>query len=193
MDDLAKDLQTLDSQLFQKARIKWIVEGDANTRFFHNIINRNYKMNEITGLSDGASWVDSLQGVKKLVFNHFRSYFSWSSSYRARLDPLLFSKKIGVLENIFLEAPFTMDEVKDAIWNCESSSSPGPDGFSFGFYKENWETLKEDIMRVMEEFFHKGKIVKGLNLSFIVLIPKKAGACVLDEFRPISLLEAPTK
>ncbi|KAL8524876.1 hypothetical protein ACS0TY_014480 [Phlomoides rotata] len=53
MDDLAKDLQRLDSQLYQKARIKWIAEGDANTRFFHNTINRNYKINEISGLSDG--------------------------------------------------------------------------------------------------------------------------------------------
>ncbi|KAL8507401.1 hypothetical protein ACS0TY_018084 [Phlomoides rotata] len=81
MDALAKDLQRLDSQLYQKARIKWIAEGDANTRFFHNTINRNYKINEISGLSDGTSWVDSVQGVKSLVFNHFRSQFNWSSSF----------------------------------------------------------------------------------------------------------------
>ncbi|KAL8466630.1 hypothetical protein ACS0TY_035612 [Phlomoides rotata] len=71
MADLAKDMQRLDSQLYQKARIKWIEEGDANTRFFHNTINRNYKANEISGLSYGNSWVDSVQGVKTLVFNHF--------------------------------------------------------------------------------------------------------------------------
>jgi len=24
-------------------------------------------------------------------------------------------------------------EVKEAVWNCDNSKSPGPDGFNFGF------------------------------------------------------------
>ncbi|KAL8495389.1 hypothetical protein ACS0TY_019509 [Phlomoides rotata] len=103
MEELAKDLQRHDSQLYQKARIKWIAEGDANTRFFHYTINRNYKSIEISGLSDGFSWVDSVQGVKSLVFNHFRSQFNWDSpSSRSRLDPQIFPKKLGTIENEFL-------------------------------------------------------------------------------------------
>lgn len=43
-------------------------------------------------------------------------------------------------------------------------------------------------MRVMHEFHSNGRLVKGSNSSFIVLIPKKDGASKLNHFRPISLI-----
>lgn len=82
------------------------------------------------------------------------------------LSPDLFGKQILDLDNEFLILPFLEDEVKEAIWSCESFKSPGPDGFNFNFLKTNFKSL-------MEEFHLDGKLVKGLNPSFIVLIPKK--------------------
>lgn len=43
-------------------------------------------------------------------------------------------------------------------------------------------------MRVMKEFHINGKLAKGCNSSFIVLIPKKEGNCGLKDLRPISLI-----
>jgi hypothetical protein len=40
----------------------------------------------------------------------------------------------------------------------------------------------------MEEFHANGKIVKGANSSFIVLIPKKKNPVNISDFRPISLV-----
>lgn len=36
--------------LQQKSRNKWLVDGDENSGFFHNFINRRRKGNEISGL-----------------------------------------------------------------------------------------------------------------------------------------------
>lgn len=41
---------------------------------------------------------------------------------------------------------------------------------------------------MLDEFHNNGKLVRGLNSSFIVLIPKKEAAEALNEFRPISLI-----
>ncbi|RVW79102.1 hypothetical protein CK203_048195 [Vitis vinifera] len=41
-----------------------------------------------------------------------------------------------------------------------------------------------------EEFYENDKFVKSLNATFVVLIPKKAGAKALGDFRPISLVES---
>nr|GEU96334.1 RNA-directed DNA polymerase, eukaryota, reverse transcriptase zinc-binding domain protein [Tanacetum cinerariifolium] len=35
----------------------------------------------------------------------------------------------------YLERPFSMEEVKGAVWGCGLNKSPGPDGFTFEFYR----------------------------------------------------------
>lgn len=58
------------------------------------------------------------------------------------------------------------------MWNCETVNALGPDGFNFKFIKEMWEILKEDIMGFVIDFHKHGKLVRGVNSSFIVLVPK---------------------
>jgi hypothetical protein len=84
--------------------------------------------------------------------------------------------------------PFSVDEVKNVVWDCDSYKSPGPDGVSFGFIKHFWQELKEDFMRFLLEFHRNGKLSKGINSTFIALIPKVDSPQRLNDFRPISLV-----
>ncbi|XP_057809058.1 uncharacterized protein LOC131023530 [Salvia miltiorrhiza] len=84
--------------------------------------------------------------------------------------------------------PFTEEEAKEAVWSCDESKSPGPDGFNLCFWKSSWEVIKGDFIKLLQEFHENGKIPKGGNSSFITLIPKKEEACSLDDYRPISLI-----
>nr|KYP47550.1 Transposon TX1 uncharacterized [Cajanus cajan] len=100
-----------------------------------------------------------------------------------------------VITNVYspctlLEKKYTFQEseVKEAIWECEGSKSPGPDGFNFTFIKRLWVIMKRDIMRFVEEFHTNGKLPSGTNSSFIALIPKVADPQELGKFRPISLV-----
>ncbi|GKC19136.1 RNA-directed DNA polymerase, eukaryota, reverse transcriptase zinc-binding domain protein [Tanacetum coccineum] len=92
-----------------------------------------------------------------------------------------------------MEEPVSDVEIKKAIWDCGSDKSPGPDGFTFAFYKRYWCTLKNDIIPYVREFFDSGKIPTGCNSSFITLIPKVANPLVVSDFRPISLIGAQYK
>ena len=87
-----------------------------------------------------------------------------------------------------LTRPFTEDEVKAAVWDCDSFKSPGPDGVNFGFLKEFWSDMKQDIMRFMTEFHRNGRLSRGINSTFIALIPKKDNPKKLNDYRPISLV-----
>lgn len=96
--------------------------------------------------------------------------------------------KVAAEDNRMLTAPFSKEKVKQAIESCESSKSLGPDGFNFNFFKTFWESYREDILRFFWDFYQHGRLVKGLNNSFVVFIPKKEEAKELHDFRPISLI-----
>ena len=56
---------------------------------------------------------------------------------------------------------FTEEEVKNAVWECGGSKSPGPDGFNFNFIKSCWEVLKADVMAAVQLFHTTGSLPKG--------------------------------
>jgi hypothetical protein len=61
-------------------------------------------------------------------------------------------------ENSCLITELTEEEIKRAVWDCESLKCPGPDGIDFGFIKEFWEVIKEDFKRFISEFHSNGCI-----------------------------------
>jgi hypothetical protein len=63
---------------------------------------------------------------------------------------------VGILIYGNLVKPFTVEEVHDAAWDCDSYKSPGSYGINFGFLKEFWSELKGDIMRFLLEFHQNG-------------------------------------
>ena len=84
--------------------------------------------------------------------------------------------------------PFTEAEVKVAVWDCDSFKSPGPDGVNIGFIKDFWEDIKGDVMRFISEFHRNGKLSRGINSTFIALIPKVDSPQRLNDFCPIALV-----
>ncbi|WMV19117.1 hypothetical protein MTR67_012502, partial [Solanum verrucosum] len=50
------------------------------------------------------------------------------------------------------------------------------------------EILKENIIKAIQEFQARQITEKSFNATFVALIPKKAGAAELKDFRPISLI-----
>ncbi|MCI33673.1 endonuclease/exonuclease/phosphatase family protein, partial [Trifolium medium] len=103
--------------------------------------------------------VEGVQPVRQAVFSHFSSHFKAVGVDRPRVDDLQFST-LSPSEGGSLVKPFSVDEVKVAVWDCDSYKSPGPDGINFGFLKEFWSELKGDIMRFLSEFYRNGKLTK---------------------------------
>ncbi|CAJ2631793.1 unnamed protein product [Trifolium pratense] len=120
-------------------------------------------------------------------FSHFASHFKAINVERPRVDNLIF-KRLHASVVSGLIKPFSVDEVKVAVWDCDSYKSPGPDGINFGFIKDFWAEMQGDIVRFISEFHRNGRLTKGLNATFIALIPKVDSPQRLNDFRPISLV-----
>jgi hypothetical protein len=131
--------------------------------------------------------MEGVQPVRHAVFAHFSSHYQALNVDRPMIDDLNF-QTLSFAEGSGLIKPSSVEEVKDAIWDCDSFKSPGPDGINFGFIKDFWTDIKDDIMRFVTEFHRNGKLTKGINSTFIALIPKVDNHQSLNDFRPISLV-----
>lgn len=87
-----------------------------------------------------------------------------------------------------LEEDFSELEIWEAIQECDGNRAPGPDGFNITFFKEFWNIIKAEIIQVFCDFHVHGKLVRGLNATFIALIPKSDHPASASDYRPISLI-----
>ncbi len=63
-----------------------------------------------------------------------------------------------------------------------------PDGFPPIFYKKNfWHIVGSNVIKAVQSFFISGTMLKELNSTLIVLIPKISNPTSTNHFRPISL------
>jgi len=122
-----------------------LVEGDANSKYFHSVLSSQRTRNVIVSLMVNGSLVEGVQPIRQTVLSHFRYHFADSDISRPGVENLAFKNLFYVDGNGLIKL-FSIDEVKTAIWDCDNYKSPGPDGVHFGFIKEFWEVVKGDIM-----------------------------------------------
>nr|GEV97477.1 RNA-directed DNA polymerase, eukaryota [Tanacetum cinerariifolium] len=188
---IIKSLQELNShksmEIAQKAKIKWAIEGDENSKYFHGILNKQRSRSAIHGVLVSGVWIDNPKLVKHEFLNHFKDRFERPKNIRPTIV-MDFPRYLNSSQQTDMKADVTKEEIKKAVWECGSDKSPGPDGFSFGFYKHFWNLIENDVGAAVQHFFQYGAIPKGCNSSFIVLIPKTPDAKMVKDFRPISLI-----
>ncbi|GJW84461.1 RNA-directed DNA polymerase, eukaryota [Tanacetum coccineum] len=162
---LLKDLHNINMRhsldMAPKVKIRWSIEGDENSKFFHGIINMKRSQLAIRDVLVEGDWIDEPYKVKNEFLNHFSNCFSRPSCPNINLDINMF-KQLSFEQNADLECDVSYDEIKRAVWDCGTNKSPGPDGFTFDFIRS--------------------------NSSFITLIPKKQDAKLVKDFCPISLI-----
>ncbi|GKV15062.1 hypothetical protein SLEP1_g25863 [Rubroshorea leprosula] len=59
---------------------------------------------------------------------------------------------------------------------------------STSFVKSEWDVIKADVVSFLQEFQTNGKLVRGLNTSFTILVPKVENPVRIEEYKPISLV-----
>jgi len=187
--DLREIEKKLDSLMCQKARVNWLKNGDSCTKFYHSTLRWRRLRNEVKGVEVGGQWCEEPCTVRSEAKKLFEKRFKAMRDCGVRLDGVEF-KSLSEEENLSLTAGFSEEEIRNAVWQCEGTKSPGPDGFNFNFLKTCWQTFKVDIVAAVLLFQETGYIPKGCNASLIALVPKVRDPTYLEQYRPISLVGA---
>ena len=96
-------------------------------------------------------------------------------------------------ERVWMEREFEGNEVWEVVRKMKGDKAPGLDGYSMAFFQTCWEVVKKDMMALFKEFHESRKFEKSINATFVALIPKKAGAMEIEDFRPTSLVSGVNK
>jgi hypothetical protein len=94
--------------------MRWVKEGDSNSKYFHESIKARRRRNQLVALKDGNNWVQGVDEVKSYVKSYFENNFKERWDSRPNLDGVQF-QSLSTEDNLVLTAPFSCEEVREVI------------------------------------------------------------------------------
>ncbi|GKA84815.1 RNA-directed DNA polymerase, eukaryota, reverse transcriptase zinc-binding domain protein [Tanacetum coccineum] len=172
--------------LAQKAKVKWLSEGDKNTKYFHNVVKRKRNLNIIVRIFDEhGNWFDGDKVPNQFV-KHFEKFLSNNGDIDQIDSEGLFNKKLTKREADFMVRDVSDIEVKDVIFGIRDDKAPGPGGFTTTFFKKSWDIVRRDVCKAIKYFFKTNKLLGEVNTTLITLVPKIQHPSRVSEYRPIA-------
>ncbi|GJZ44938.1 hypothetical protein Tco_0592534 [Tanacetum coccineum] len=98
----------------QKAKIKWAIEGDENTSFFHGMLKKKRRQLAIKGILKNGEWIKNPEYVKAKFMEHFCNRFQQSIGIPSSLDADSLNH-LASSQSEFLEQHFSREEIKRAV------------------------------------------------------------------------------
>nr|GFC10886.1 RNA-directed DNA polymerase, eukaryota [Tanacetum cinerariifolium] len=132
-------------EVAQKAKIKWFIEGDENSKYYHGVLNKKRGRLTIREVLVDGIWMESPHLVKHEFFEHFKNRFEKPNKSRILLERD-FVKRISLEQNDDLEREVSKEEIKNTVWDCGIDKASGTDGFTFGFYRRYWDIIGNDVV-----------------------------------------------
>lgn len=112
----------LEEEKYWKHRSKqqWLNEGDQNSKFFHVMVNHRKKKNRINSLEINNQVTQSLVDIKNHVHSYYIDLLGTAGHKMASFDDKFWddNDKVNPEENSLLQLPFTLEEIKKALFDC---------------------------------------------------------------------------
>ncbi|XP_058746484.1 uncharacterized protein LOC131619402 [Vicia villosa] len=110
------NLKLKENMLIQKSRLRWLNDGDSNSKFFYRVMKERRSKNHICSLNTSGGVVESVGGVKEVVRGHFEHKFKEEFFNRPFLEGVLVHS-LSVEDRDSLEVLFSEEEIKEAVWS----------------------------------------------------------------------------
>ncbi|XP_060182469.1 uncharacterized protein LOC132612163 [Lycium barbarum] len=171
----------------QKANIRWLDDGDSNTKYFYAVINEKRKRAYIQRIQlESGLWISGEEDIANEAVKYFSDIFKEDHDLELQhLDCI--NQRVTQEDNIMLDAIPDEEEIKTAVFYLNPDSSPGPDGFGGAFYQSCWNIIKSDLIEFIQQFFGGTGLTRFYTSSCLILLPKVESPSSFNDMRPISL------
>ncbi len=179
-----------------RSRIRWIEEGEKNTKYFLNLEKANASSGVITALKDANS---ELQTNQNEIINILHNYYSHLYSKKFDISSVTeyihrFCNDIDIpqlceRDRESCEGPATYEELEFALKHLNISSAPGSDGLTLPFYKHFWVYIKDMVLKSINSALETGSLSTLQRQGIIILFHKgkQTSRNDLTNWRPITL------
>jgi hypothetical protein len=172
----------------QKSKELWLKDGDRNTKYFNASATQKRRRNRIEKIMDvrGCTW-ERDEDIENAFINFFRKVYT--SEPTGDMSQCLqgVTGRVTPEMNCRLTRAYSHEEIREAIFQMSPLKAHGPDGYSAGFFQDNWPIVGEEVCQAIFTSLNSGILNTDLNFTYIALIPKKQDASIVSDFRPISL------
>ncbi|GJW82457.1 trichome birefringence-like protein 3, partial [Tanacetum coccineum] len=137
----------LDEERFlkQKAKVDWLEAGDTNSAYFHKTIKCRNQRSRIDSILNTDNVEVSGNLVPDVFVSHYKQFLGSSTDCNILNKEGLFSNKVPVNIASNMVRDVTNDEIKAAMFDIGDDRAPGPDGYTFVFFKKGWDIVSDDI------------------------------------------------
>lgn len=178
----------------QRSRLRWTVEGDLNTSFFHATVASRRRRNTIHMLQlDDGTWTIDAVKIRKAFVTHFRNLYCPSEEAPIRWSQARFQNLQQTLPRLpadqaaMLDAIPTAQEIALSLFSLGPDRAPGPDGINARFMQKFWSEFRPVVEHEVRQFFLTATMPSHISKSNMVLIPKIANPTKVSDYRPISI------
>ncbi|VFQ73938.1 unnamed protein product [Cuscuta campestris] len=153
----------------QKCNLKWLQDGDANTKFFYNLVKIRRRQQQINLLiNDQGKIIDKPDELEALAVQHYTNLLNQAEPsgspelYGQFLDAI--PSLIDQGHNDFLMSLPTEEEIKQIIWQMDPNSAAGPDDIT-GLVGRSSVSLRKRGVLALEIFIYI-PVNRGGSISF---------------------------
>ena len=117
-------------------RKDWLVNGDRNSRYFHQSMKVRKIRSKIIKIKDNSGvWVDESAPIEKMLITDFTTRFKSTQAVTSNMEMEILNL-VTVADNQRLLEPIQETEIKDALYQMDKLKAPGLDGFGAAFFQD---------------------------------------------------------
>lgn len=160
------------------AKCKWLNQGDANTKFFDNLVTVQTHINHIYSLRINEHLTIHSESVIRRAFrDHYLNL--WKDKGCSLVITVLTAQtlelkaaKLDSHKQHKLCTPFTHDEITEVVKGLKKGKSPNLDGFTIEFYQCFWGLIGNEFTHILNTFQTTKRSLNAWNLTHLIFIPK---------------------
>ncbi|PRQ30598.1 putative non-specific serine/threonine protein kinase [Rosa chinensis] len=161
-DEIAAKSAALDALRMQetywkdRARVKWLTDGDRSTSFFHTYAKVRAAKSQMSSIRVGERILTDPSDIAAHTVAFYQNLYDISSP-STNVDEVcsVIPSLVTDDENVVLSAIPTSEEIRSAVFSMDGSSAPGPDGYLKVLELDTWIRNKPfELLKILILWVH---------------------------------------